>query len=63
MKTINKNKYIVANLAANEDVTPGNRLVRIGDEEFFVLTMFLRCRFINLKNKLCISLNNKTLEC
>ena len=47
-----KNKYIILNLAANEDVTPGNRLVRIGDDEFLAFTIFLRCRFINFWSEL-----------
>ena len=49
---MSKNKYIISNLIANEDVTPGNRLVRVGDDKFLAFTMLLRCRFINLKNKL-----------
>ena len=42
----------MSNLAANEDETPGKRLVRIGKAEFLAFTMFFKCRFIKLKHKL-----------
>ena len=62
MKTISKNKYIMSNLAANEDETPGKRLVWIGEVEFLAFTMFFKCRFINLKHQLRSYLNIKNLE-
>ena len=41
---------MISNLTTIKDVTPGNLLVWIGEVEFLVFTILLRCRFINFLN-------------
>ena len=60
-----KTKHINLNLAAMEDITLGNLLIRIGDAEFLALAMFFRCQFINFRSASAVNSENlsKYVDC
>ena len=61
-ETTNKNKYIMSNLTANEDVTPGKCLVQIGDADPCVYNV-LQMPVHKLEAQAMYFLWIRTLEC